>query len=150
MRRGVRVSVLRCLWQQATSNGVNVSKAVVAVVDDDPRMLESLQDLLESSGYIARTYASAAALLEAGLDGIAVLIADIGMPGMDGFGLAQRSRRLRPELPIFLITGRHELAGEKRVRIADRLFRKPFDVTELLKAVEGLLRGRTMEDGDDD
>lgn len=129
---------------------MNLTKAVVAVVDDDPRMLESLQDLLESSGYTARTCASAAALLEGGLGGIAVLIADIGMPEMDGFGLAQRSRQLQPDLPVFLITGRHELADDKRVRIANRLFRKPFDVTELLAAVDDSLRSRKMEDGDDD
>lgn len=111
-------------------------KPVVAIVDDDPRMLESVQDLLESSGYMARTYASAPALLAVGLAGIDVLVADIGMPGMDGFALAETSRRLRPDLPVFLITGRHELMEDERVRTADRLFRKPFDATDLLLAVE--------------
>jgi FixJ family two-component response regulator len=117
-------------------------KPVVAIVDDDLRMLESLQDLLESSGYAARPYASAAALLSAGLAGIDVLIADIDMPGMDGFELGDVSRRLRPELPVFLITGRHELMDDERVRRADRLFRKPFDATSLLWAVEAALRSR--------
>jgi DNA-binding response OmpR family regulator len=114
----------------------------VAIVDDDPRMLESLQNLLESSGYTARAHASAAALLAAGLAGIDVLVADIGMPGMDGFELGEVSRRMRPELPVFLITGRHELMDDERVRRADRLFRKPFDATALLAAVEEALRRR--------
>jgi FixJ family two-component response regulator len=117
-------------------------KPVVAIVDDDLRMLESLQDLLESSGYAARPYASAAALLSAGLAGIDVLIADIDMPGMDGFELGDASRRQRPELPVFLITGRHELMEDERVRRADRLFRKPFDATALLGAMEAALRSR--------
>jgi FixJ family two-component response regulator len=117
-------------------------KPVVAIVDDDLRMLESLQDLLESSGYAARPYASAAALLSAGLAGIDVLIADIDMPGMDGFELGDASRRQRPELPVFLITGRHELMEDERVRRADRLFRKPFDATSLLGAMEAALRSR--------
>ena len=116
-------------------------RPIVAIVDDDPRMLESLEDLLESGGYAARTYASAQALLAAGLTGLDVLVADIGMPGMDGFELTDRSRRLRPELPVFLITGRHELMDDERVRFADGLFRKPFDARALLSAVEAVLQG---------
>ena len=115
---------------------------VVAIVDDDPRMLESLQDLLESGGYAARAYGSAAELLAAGLGGIDVLVADVGMPGMDGFELGEMSRRLRPQLPVFLITGRHELADDERGRSANRLFRKPFDATELLRAIEEVLGSR--------
>lgn len=115
---------------------------VVAIVDDDPRMLESLQDLLESGGYTARAYRSAAELLGAGLAGIDVLVADIDMPSMDGFELGETSRRLRPQLPVFLITGRHELADDERGRSADRLFRKPFDATELLGAIEEVLGSR--------
>lgn len=116
-------------------------KPIVAIVDDDLRMLESLQDLLESSGYTARTFPSAAGLLGEGVGGIDLLVADIGMPGMDGFALAEQTRSLRPHLPLFLITGRHELVDDERVRIADRLFRKPFDATELLAAVEAALLG---------
>lgn len=124
---------------------VTKSRPVVAIVDDDPRMLESLEDLLESSGYAARTYASAPALLATGLGGLDILVADIGMPGMDGFELLEMSRQLRPGLPVFLITGRHELVEDERVRRADRLFRKPFDATALLEAVEHALAAK--EDG---
>jgi FixJ family two-component response regulator len=115
---------------------------VVAIVDDDPRMLESLQDLLEASGYAAWTYPSAEALLATGLSGIDVLVTDIGMPGMDGFQLEEVSRRTRPELPVFLITARHELIEDQRAPPADRLFRKPLDAMALLKAVEKALPAR--------
>lgn len=117
-------------------------RPVVAVVDDDPRMLESLQDLLESGGYAAHTFSSAASLLEAGLMGLDVLVADIGMPGMDGFDLREVAGKVRPDLPVFLITGRHELMDDDRVAGADGLFRKPFDARALLAAVEDVLRGR--------
>jgi len=121
-------------------------KPIVAIVDDDPRMLESLEDLLESGGYAARTYASAGALLSAGLTEIDVVVADIGMPGIDGFELCDTSRRLRPELPVFLITGRHELMDDERVKFADGLFRKPFDARALLSAVDAVLRARSTGD----
>jgi len=109
-------------------------------------MLESLEDLLESGGYTALTFASAAALLEAGLVGLDVVVADIGMPGMDGFQLRDAARQARPDLPIFLITGRHELMDDERVAGADGLFRKPFDAQALLAAVEDVVRGRRKGD----
>ena len=114
----------------------------IAVVDDDLRLLESLENLLESAGYGVRTFSSAGALLDAGLAGIDCLIADIGMPGMDGFELHGAARRLRPELPVFLITGRHEIADQQRAGAEDiaGFFRKPFDGPTLLAAVSKALR----------
>ncbi|TIX37521.1 MAG: response regulator transcription factor, partial [Mesorhizobium sp.] len=55
-------------------------RPVVAVVDDDPRVLESLQDLLESAGYSARSFSSARSLLESGLTKVDAIITDISMP----------------------------------------------------------------------
>lgn len=122
---------------------------VVAVVDDDPRLIESVADLFESAGYAAYGYPSAEALLASGISGHDALIADIGMPGMSGFELRDLVRKLRPELPVFLITGRHELAEQARaVRGADagNLFRKPFDAMALLAAVDGAVRRRNRGD----
>lgn len=118
---------------------------VVAIVDDDPRLLESLEDLLESAGYAARCFSSAESLLAGGLSGLDVLITDIGMPGMDGFELRDRVKQLRPELPVFLITGRHELADRGRARGISGFIRKPFDAQALLACVGDALRDRDME-----
>ncbi|GLQ57078.1 response regulator [Devosia nitrariae] len=107
----------------------------MAVVDDDPRLLESLEDLLESAGYAARSFPSARALLVAGLGGLDLLITDIGMPGVDGFELRDLVMKARPDLPVFLITGRHELADQGRARGISGFFRKPFDAQALLAAV---------------
>jgi FixJ family two-component response regulator len=115
----------------------------IAVVDDDQRILESLENLLESADYAVRPFASSAALLESGcLAEIACLISDIDMPVMDGFELLRVVRAARPELPIILITGHPEmlnrlpLIGPSRYR----LFKKPFDGQELLTAVGDTLR----------
>lgn len=114
-------------------------KPVVAVVDDDPRLLESLADLLESAGYAARTFPSAGSLLANGLSEIDVLITDIGMPGIDGLELREAARRTRPDLPVFLITGRHEIAEQGRAQGISGFFRKPFDGQALLAAVAAAL-----------
>jgi FixJ family two-component response regulator len=123
---------------------VTSRKPVVAIVDDDPRMLESLVDLLESGGYAVRGHSSASSLLEMGLHGIDALVTDIAMPGTDGFALRQQVRQTQPDLPVFLITGRNELAEDDRVRESDGLFRKPFNATALLEAIaKALGRGNT-------
>lgn len=117
--------------------------STIAVVDDDPRLLESLQELLESAGHSVRPFGAAQLLLDdkAVLAEIACLIADIGMPAIDGFELEKLVRRQRPELPVILITGRHEIADQQRaIAQGHRFFRKPFDGQALLAAVSQALR----------
>jgi FixJ family two-component response regulator len=121
---------------------VIVGKRAVAVVDDDPRLLESLEDLLESAGYSVRSFSSAISLLDNGISGVDVLITDIGMPGMDGFQLRDEVRKARPDLPVILITGRHEIADQERAQRIDGIFRKPFDGQALLAAVGEALQQR--------
>jgi FixJ family two-component response regulator len=124
---------------------VSNQSPVVAIVDDDPRLLESLQDLLESAGYAARSFSSVESLLASGLSGVDVIIADIGMPGTDGFELRDLVKRVRPELPVFLVTGRHEIADQNRAQGVSGFFRKPFDAPALLAAVDNALRDREVE-----
>ncbi|MGZ5145395.1 MAG: response regulator transcription factor [Burkholderiales bacterium] len=114
----------------------------IAVVDDDPKILESLEDLLESADHAVRTFTSATALLESGcLAKIDCLISDIGMPVMDGFELVRIARATRPTLPIILISGHpHLLRGLSPVlRGHYRVLKKPFDGQALLTAVSDAL-----------
>jgi FixJ family two-component response regulator len=118
----------------------NIAKPVVAVVDDDGRVLESLKDLLESGGYCALVFPSARAFLESdALPSISCLISDICMPAMNGWELEMRASHARPELPIILITGRDDNGQKVRtVRVTGPvrpLFKKPFNGPELLTAV---------------
>ncbi len=114
-------------------------KYVVAVVDDDSRVLKSLGLLLESAGYEARLYSSAETLLriDGGLADLDCLISDIDMPVKDGFELQRAAKAAMPSLPVILITGRHDLAKLARTagHCADGLFQKPFDGPDLLEAV---------------
>ncbi len=118
------------------------TKSVVAVVDDDPRVLESLEELLESAGHAARTFSSARTLLASkALSEIDCLITDIGMPGMDGFELERVMSERRPDLPVILITGRHEITELPQAK-NNRFFRKPFDGQALLAAIGDALNGK--------
>ena len=118
-------------------------QSVVAVVDDDQRILESIEILLESADYDVRPFSSAAALLESGgLGEINCLISDVGMPVMDGFELGRAVQAARPGLPVILITGRPDLLNRSPLDWPRhyRVFKKPFNGQELLTAVGDALR----------
>jgi FixJ family two-component response regulator len=103
---------------------------VVAVVDDDTSMLQSLGDLLESAGYLVLLFPSATSLLDqVDLAGIDCLVTDIGMPVMDGLELKRIIQRRRSGLPVILITGQDVTAE------SHHCFRKPFNGHQLLAAV---------------
>jgi FixJ family two-component response regulator len=124
---------------------VSERKRMIAVVDDDPRLLESLENLLESVGYIVRTFSSAKALIDAGLSNIGCLITDIGMPAVDGFDLHDLVKKVRPDLPVFLMTGRDVVGDQQRALLngSSGFFRKPFDGPALLAAVSKALESKS-------
>jgi FixJ family two-component response regulator len=116
------------------------SACVVAIVDDDYRVVESLESLLDSAGHSAHGFTSAQALLESSVwDALDVLITDIDMPWMDGFTLYQRLQIDRPRTSAIFITGCMALFREAE-RLAGPdvpVFFKPFDPIELLRSIAG-------------
>lgn len=117
-------------------------RPLVAVVDDDQSVRESLPDLLGEFGFAARTFSSAEAFLESDyVDRTRCLILDFAMPGMSGPEL-QRALKLRgQEIPIIFITASTDKTI--RLRLLERgavecLF-KPFSDTALLKAIKLVL-----------
>jgi FixJ family two-component response regulator len=123
---------------------VNVRQSVVAIVDDDPLLLESLGDLLESAGHSVRAFTDASALLEGEmLNAVDCVITDIGMPVLDGVELQRVANARRPGLPVIFITGQHEPATLRRINDAGaQVFQKPIDGQVLLAAVSNALSTR--------
>jgi len=112
---------------------------VVTVVDDDPRIRESIADLLASAGYTPRSYSSADELLQArGLETCFCLITDVRMPGSDGWELQRVATANFPSLPVILITALQDETTRVRALAlgAFALIFKPFDGEELLQAVD--------------
>lgn len=123
-------------------------KTVVAVVDDDPRVRESLESLIESAGFTARVFALGEDFLQRGhLAETSCLITDVRMPAMDGVELQRRVRLARPELPIIFITAHHDDELERRALAEGAVcfIRKPFDAGELLRATRVAL-GKAPKD----
>ena len=114
------------------------SNLIVAAVDDDHRVLESIQSVLESAGYEAVTFESAEAFLLSGAFAIVrCVIADVRLPGMNGTELQRRIRRERSQLPVILITA-HDDDDVRQQALRDgtaAFLVKPFDGGDLLEHV---------------
>jgi FixJ family two-component response regulator len=116
---------------------------IVVGVDDDFRVRESVESLVESAGYAALVFASAEEFLKSGaLAEATCLVTDVRMPGMDGIELQRRIRLDRFKLPVIFISAHHD--DETRQRALDggavAFLYKPFDAAELLGAIQAALR----------
>ena len=123
-------------------------KPIVAVVDDDPRVRESLESLMASAGLTACVFSRAEDFLRGGgLAAAGCLITDVRMPGMDGVALQRHIRSVRPELPVIFITAHHDDEVERSALAegAACFLRKPFDAAELLRATRNALSKTTTK-----
>jgi FixJ family two-component response regulator len=120
----------------------SATRHVVVGVDDDFRIRESIESLVESAGYASRIFASAEEFLNSGaLAGAKCLITDVRMPGIDGIELQRRVRLERPKLPVIFITAHYDEAIRKRALNdgAVEFLSKPFDAADLLEAIQAAL-----------
>ena len=115
---------------------------LIAIIDDDEAMQDSLCDLMESTGLVARCFGSAEEFLASGFHHqAACLITDILMPKMSGLELQTRLKDEECDIPIIFITA----YGDASTRIqamrggAVELLAKPFDHHQLLKTVRAAL-----------
>jgi FixJ family two-component response regulator len=112
---------------------------LIAVVDDDESVRESLPDLIRELGFAAQAFASAEAFLESDcLTKTRCLLLDVAMPGMSGPDLQDELARLGHGTPIVFITapGGASVRPQLLVRGAVECLFKPFSDTELLAAIK--------------
>jgi DNA-binding response OmpR family regulator len=117
--------------------------ATLAIVDDDPELLEVLALEFRGAGYVVHSAANG----RAGFDLVQreqpdLVIVDVNMPVLDGFSLCRRLRDLGSLVPIVLLTARDsELDEALGLELgADDYVTKPFSTRVLLARVAALLR----------
>jgi FixJ family two-component response regulator len=118
---------------------------IIAVIDDDDRVRESLHNLLASYGYKAEAFASAELFFASdGPSRSNCIIADIQMRKrqMTGLELLERVRgSSQPEIPVIIITGKPSSRSEAFYldKGANGFFRKPIDGPALMALIDHLL-----------
>lgn len=118
------------------------SEPTVFVVDDDPAVLDSLSELLESVGLRVATYPSAGAFLDSfDPERPGCLVLDIRMPGMSGLDLQEVLVERQALLPIIFITGHGDvpMAVHAMKHGAVEFILKPFRDQDLLDRIERAL-----------
>ena len=129
-------------------------KAIVHVVDDDASMRGALQDLFQSIGLEARTYATARDFLATGVeDAPGCLIIDIRLPDTNGLDFQVRLTETGVRLPVVMMTGYGDIAMSVRAmkRGAVDFLPKPFKDQDMLDAVLAAIerdRQRRCDEGD--
>ena len=124
----------------------------ILVVDDDARVLRSLDRLLTREGYEVETAADGFIALKMFEERAAdLVITDINMPGMDGIEVITALQDLRSDVPVIAISAGGLLPSEVLLQNADMLgaissISKPFDVDTLLEAVSRALVGEPSAD----
>jgi CheY-like chemotaxis protein len=115
---------------------------LVAVIDDDKSVRNSLRALLRSANYRVATFESAEAFLDSGSAGeTACLILDVRMPAMGGLELQVRLHDRNSAVPIIFITAHDDGALQRQVIQAGAvdILHKPFAPNALLSTVQAAL-----------
>jgi urea transport system substrate-binding protein len=119
-----------------------VSEGPILVVDDDESILRVVAEILDFEGYPVKTAADGAAALRAVEQARpSLVLLDMRMPVVDGWGFAQRLRERGVQLPIVVMTAAQDARRWAEEIGAAGYLAKPFELPELLDVVERLRPG---------
>lgn len=117
-------------------------KTRILVVDDEQDIVDFLKSELEeydeSFEIVGRNNGlEALRLIQQNVCDL--LLTDIAMPDMDGYELYSRTKEIRPNLPIIMMTGfgydpNHTVVNAKKAGLRDVVF-KPFDLQKLIALI---------------
>jgi CheY-like chemotaxis protein len=121
-------------------------KKTVAVVDDDPMMLDVLQRILQRENFELLMADGGPEIIDrlSGYEGqVDLLVTDFSMPGMQGRELADKLRDRFPALKVLYQTGFSDMLFENRVELEDgaAYLEKPFTARGLREAARLMLFG---------
>ena len=139
---------LASLLNKRIGRSVVLKAPLIAIIDDDKSMRDTTRDLLESAGFSAATFASAARLLKSQrLHRVSCLIADMRMPKMTGLELHQHLAASKRPIPTILMTAYPDERVRAQAMKANVVcyLAKPFEAEELLNCVHRAIHAREID-----
>src|ERR1019366_9096975 len=95
--------------KMSPSNSTECAKKKILVVDDNPRIRQSLQKVLRAEGYeVVLAAAGREGIEKFGAEQIDLLLLDVSLPDIGGWDVFGTVSSLNPFVPILIITGRDE------------------------------------------
>jgi two-component system response regulator HydG len=119
------------------------------VVDDDVPTCELLAATLRNAGHeVAWETAGEVALERVREVDYDALLTDLAMPGLDGIELCERALRIKPNLPVVVVTGHADLAAAVSAMRSGAydLITKPIDIDLLAHQVARAVRHRQLRE----
>ena len=111
----------------------------ILVVEDDPEILNTVAAILELEGYLVERASNGEEgllIVERTPPGLVLL--DMRMPVLDGWGFVSALKQRGIKLPILVMTAAHDARRWANEIDAEGFLAKPFDLIDLLNAVENL------------
>lgn len=117
--------------------------ARILIAEDEPSIASLIEKGLVASGHSATIVVDGTEAIQAAASGrFDLLLLDLSLPGIDGYGVLNDLRSRGSTIPVVILTGRgdqHDLAAGLE-RGADDYIRKPFRFAELLARIRARLR----------
>jgi len=115
----------------------------IVVIEDDDSNRRTVTRALTREGYRVEAFGEAPPALEYLRENrdVVLVITDLMLPGMDGFGVLDESRKINPDLGVLMVTGHGsvESAVDAMKRGADDYLTKPVDLFELRKRTSAIV-----------
>ena len=116
-----------------------MNQSPILVIDDDPSILTTISEVLDLEGYPVQTATNGAEALRAvERTRPSLILLDMRMPVLDGWGFARALQERGVKLPILVMTAAQNARRWAEEIGADGHIAKPFDLPDLLDAVERL------------
>lgn len=125
------------------------TQATILLVDDEELLRAGVQEMLEMGGYVVLTAPNGqqamACLTDQAID---LVITDLVMPKMDGIDFVQQVRKIRPDVPVIVVSGSTRNIMQRygidtiQVPGADASLSKPFKGVDLMAQIRELLESR--------
>jgi len=136
----------------ATHAEARARRSAVLLVEDEPMLGEVFRRILVSAGFevsLCRTAMDALFLLEADAVPVDVVLSDVQLPVIPGDRLAQEIQRLRPDIPVLLMTGFNATLTEENASALGvaAVLPKPIAGRQLVTAVRDALQGTVQVPG---
>lgn len=120
----------------------------VLMVDDDPELCEEVMGALECTGYkVSCVHRGEEAIQAISKEDFDIVLMDLKMPGMGGLEAFEGIKKIKPLLPIIMVTGALPSEVVEKFRKTDfaAVIYKPFDIEKLVEGIENLAGGEKKQ-----
>lgn len=124
--------------------------ATILLVDDEELLRAGMQEMLEIQGFYVITAPNGEQALSCLADTqVDLVITDLVMPKMDGVDFVQQLRKIRPDVPVIVVSGSTRNIMQRygidtiQVPGADASLSKPFKGLDLVAQIKDLLASRS-------